>query len=236
MEIIMTRLQKYTVFSSAIFGLATIFLGTILLGIFPSTAELAEGFQTPVIAFEFAKTESDLSFLSGQSELSRSNREQMDAGHSGWDMFFPLAYGGFIALLLLRIKGQSRGFIWLGVVFAVLIVPFDINENLTLLQITAALAGSAATEGLLLKLYLATWLKWGAIGASIAILAAGFAINRHYLSASVAALAAVGVATCWLFNSEPFLAEIMSKLILLFFVFFTIETGIQSWRLMQSRD
>jgi len=64
MEIIMTRLQTYTVFSSAIFGLATIFLGAILLGIFPSTAELAEGFQTPVIAFEFAKTESDLSFLS----------------------------------------------------------------------------------------------------------------------------------------------------------------------------
>jgi len=160
----------------------------------------------------------------------------MDAGHSGWDMAFPFAYGGFIAMLLLRIKGQGRGFIWLGVVFAVLIVPFDINENLTLLQVTAALAGSAATEGLLLKLYLATWLKWGAIGASIAILAAGFAINKKYLSASMAVLAAAGVVTCWLFNSEAIFAETMSKLIFLFFVFFTIETGIQSWRLMQSRD
>jgi len=229
----MTRLQKYTLLGSAIFGLATIFLGAILLGIFPSTAELAEGFKTPVIAFEFAKTESDLSFLSGNSELSRSNREKMDSGHSGWDMVFPFAYGGFIAFLLLRIKGKSHRFVWLGVVFAVLIIPFDINENLTLLQITSALADSTSTEALLLELHIATWLKWGAIGASIAVLARGFVINKNYLSAMVALLAAVGIATCWVFNSEPILAEVMSVLIFLFFVFFTIETGIQSWRLIR---
>lgn len=231
----MTRLQKYTLHCSVFFGLATIVLGAVLLGIFPSTAELAEGFQTPVIAFEFAKTESDLSFLSGNSELSRLNREKMDAGHSGWDMAFSFAYGGFIALLLLRIKGQGRGFIWLGVVFAVLIIPFDINENLTLLQITSALAGSASTEALLLGLYVATWLKWGAIGASIAILSAGFTIDKNYWSATVSMLAALGIATCWVFNSEPILAETMSKLIFLFFVFFTIKTGVQAWRLIQAK-
>jgi len=233
MEIIMTRLKNYTLFSSVFFGLATIVLGAILLAIFPSTAELSEGFQTPVIAFEFAKSESDLSFLSGNSELSQLNREKMDAGHSGWDMVFPFAYGGFIALLLLRIKGQGSGFIWLGVVFAVLIIPFDINENLTLLQITSALADSASTEGLLLALYVATWLKWGAIGASIAILAAGYSINKNYWSATVSIVAALGIATCWVFNSEPVLAETMSKLIFLFFVFFSIETGMQAWRLTQ---
>jgi len=235
MEITMARLQNYTLLISAFFGLATIFLGVILLGIFPSTAELAEGFQTPVIAFEFAKTESDLSFLSGNSELSRSNREQMDLGHSGWDMVFPFAYGGFIAFLLLRIKGNGHRFIWLGVVFAVLIIPFDINENLTLLKITSALADSRSTDALLLELNIATWLKWGAIGASIAVLARGFAISKNYISAIVALLASVGIATCWIFNSEPILAEIMSVLIFVFFVFFTIETGVHAWRLIQEK-
>jgi len=233
MGTIMARLQKYTLLTSAFFGLATIFLGAILLGIFPSTAELAEGFRTPVIAFEFAKTESELSFLSGQSEISRLNREQMDAGHSTWDMVFPFAYSGFIAFLLLRIKKQGRSFIWLGVAFAVFIIPFDINENLTLLQITSALAGSSSIETLLLQLHLATWLKWGAIGASIAVLAGGYVMNKNYLSATVAALAAIGIATCWAFNSEPILAELMSTFTFLFFVFFTIETGIQSWRLIR---
>ena len=141
----MVSFQKYTTFGSAIFGIATIIVGIVMLFVFPISADLSEGFRTPIIAFEFAKTEADLSFLSGSSELNRLNREKMDAGHI-WDMGFPFAYGGFIALMLLQIAEGGHRFVWLGVLFAVSIIPFDINENLTLLQITEALGNSASTE------------------------------------------------------------------------------------------
>jgi hypothetical protein len=117
--------------------------------------------------------------LSGSSEANRLNRAKMNAGHV-WDMGFPFAYAGFINLMLLRIVKGGHGFVWLGVLFAVLIIPFDINENLTLLQITEALENSASVETLLLELHIATWLKWGAMGASMALLSIGFVAFKEY--------------------------------------------------------
>lgn len=131
----MVSFQKCMTLASSIFGMATIIVGIVMLFAFPISADLSAGFRTPIIAFEFAKTEADLSFLSGSSELNRLNREKMDAGHF-WDMGFPFAYGGFIALMLLQIAERGHRFAWLGVLFAVSIIPFDINENLTLLQIS----------------------------------------------------------------------------------------------------
>jgi hypothetical protein len=231
----MTKFQEYTIHASALCGLATILLGVIMLFTFPLSADLSEGFRTPIIAFEFAKTDADLSFLSGSSDANRLNRVKMDAGHT-WDMGFPFAYGGFIILMLLRmIKGGQR-FVWFGVVFAVAIIPFDINENLTLLQITQALENSASIETLLLKLHIATWLKWGAIGASMAVLSIGFAASKEYLSAVVSILAALGIAICWASNSEPNIAEEMSTLTFLFFVVLSVKACIQSWTLIRQRE
>jgi len=205
-----------------------------MLFTFPISADLSEGFRTPIIAFEFAKTEADLSFLSGNGELNKLNREKMDAGHF-WDMGFPFAYGGFIALMLLQIRKGGHRFIWLGILFAVSIIPFDINENFILLEITKALGNSASIEVLLLELHIATWLKWGALGACIAVLAAGFAVSKEYLSAVVSLLAALGIAVCWASSSESSTAEAMSTLIFLFFLVFSIKACIQSWTLIRQR-
>jgi hypothetical protein len=228
----MTRFQEYTILGSAIFGITTIILGIIMLFTFPISADLSEGFRTPIIAFEFAKTEADLSFLSGSGELNRLNRDKMDAGHI-WDMGFPFAYAGFIALMLLKIAKNGHRFAWLGVLFTVSIIPFDINENLTLIQITKALGNSTSIEALLLELHIATWLKWGAIGVSIATLAARFVASKEYLSALVSLLAALGIAVCWVSNSEPYIAEAMSTFLFLFFLILTIKACIQSWTLMR---
>jgi hypothetical protein len=226
------KLQEQLILACAIFGLGTITLGIIMLFTFPVSADLSEGFRTPIIAFEFARTEADLSFLSGSDDLSLVNREQMDAGHV-WDMVFPFAYAGFIALMSLRLAMSGYRLAWLGVLIAVLIIPFDINENLTLLQITNALENSASIHTLLGKLHLATWLKWGAIGASIGVLAVGFAARKAYWSAGVSLLAALGVAVCWVSDSEPSIAEAMSVLTFLFFLFFSVKTCIEAWALMR---
>jgi hypothetical protein len=235
MNIVMTKLNKYTLFGSAIFGILTLILGIVMLFTFPIDADLSEGFQTPIIAFEFAKTEADLSFLSGDSELNKQNREKMDAGHV-WDMGFPFFYGGFIILMLLHVSKNNHRFIWLGLVCAASIIPFDINENLTLLQITKALGNSASIENLLLELHIATWLKWGAIGFSIAVLAAGFAASKEYFSAVFSMLSPLGVAICWASDSHPSLTEAMSIIIFLFFAVFTIKACIQSWTVIRTKS
>jgi len=224
------KVPEYILIGAAIFGLATIILAIIMLFTFPMSAELSEGFRSPIIAFEFAKTEADLAFLSGSSELSRLNRENMDAGHQ-WDMFFPFAYGGFIALMLLKLARGGRGFAWLGILFALLIIPFDLNENQTLLQITAALEHSNTVESLLQELHTATWLKWGAIGLSISVLSLGFFANKEYSSAALSTLTALSIAASWGTNAQPNITEAMSVILSLFFLIFAIQACIQIWRL-----
>lgn len=228
----MTRFQQGTVLGAAILGIATLLLGLVILFTFPSSAELPEGFRTPIIAFEFAKTEGDLAFLSGSSDISQLNRKQMDAGHF-WDMGFPVAYGGFLALLLLYMAKDGYRFAWLGVFFALSIIPFDIHENLILLQITHALEHSAAIDTLLVKLHTATWLKWAAIGVCAAVLAVAFAAKKQYLSALVSALAALAIAACWISNSAPVMAEAMSTIIFIFFLFLTVSVCVQSWKIVK---
>lgn len=161
-EVVSTR-QQLLVHSTSAFGIATIILAIVLLYTFPITADLANGFHTPIIAFEFAKSEADLSFLSGNSELSVLNRNAMDNSHF-WDMGFPFAYGGFITLALLQLANQVHRILLVGTAVAILIIPFDIQENLILLDITEALSQSADTTTLLSALAGATWLKWGGSG------------------------------------------------------------------------
>lgn len=229
----MTRFQQGTILSAAVFGIATMLLGIVILLSFPLTADLPAGFRTPIIAFEFAQKEADLAFLSGSSATSQLNREKMDAGHF-WDMGFPFAYGGFLALMLLQIAKGGFRFAWLGIVFALLIIPFDIHENLILLQITNALEHSAAIDTLLVQLHTATWLKWAAVGVCAAVLAAAFAAKKQCLAALVSALAALAIAACWVSNTAPVLAEAMSTIIFLFFLFLTVSACMQSWKIVKN--
>ncbi len=229
----MPDLHKYAVIGSAAFGIATIVLGIIMLFIFPSNADLSEGFRTPIIAFEFAKTDADLAFLSGDGETSRLNRKKMDAGHR-WDMVFPFAYAGFVALLLLQSATRGQRRLGLAIPVALLIIPFDIWENTILIALTRALGNADSIDMLLVELHLATWLKWGALGISIAALAIGYIVERAYLSALLAVVAAMSVAACWISGSKPALTELMSAAIFLFFFYFSIKSGIQAWKLFSA--
>ncbi len=230
----MARLQIFAIVGSAPFGSATVILGIIMLFVFPSSAELSPGFRTPIIAFEFAKTDADLAFLSGDSDISRSNREKMDAGHR-WDMVFPFAYAGFVALLLLQIVARGRYWLGLAIPLALLIIPLDLRENIILLAITNALGNSASIEVLLQELHVATWLKWGALGISIAALSIGLLAEKSYASALVSAIAALGIATCWVSGSKPAVTEAMSLALFLFFFYFSIRSGMQAWRLFSDK-
>jgi hypothetical protein len=216
-------LQKYASVGAAGFGIATIVLGVIMLFVFPSHANLSDGFRTPIIAFEFAKTDADLAFLSGDNPGSRLYREQMDAGHR-WDMVFPVAYAGFITLLLLQIVAQGQYWLSLALPIALLIMPLDIRENRVLLAITHALGNGESIASLLQDLQVATWLKWGALGISLAALAIGYLAQQAWLAAILALLAAGSVAACRMSGSAPVMAEAMSAAISVFFLYFAIRS------------
>jgi hypothetical protein len=225
----MAGLQKYWIVGAAAFGIATAALGIVMLFIFPSQAELSQGFRSPIIAFEFANTEDDLAFLSGSSETSRTNRQKMNEGHR-WDMVFPFAYAGFVTLLLLQLVARGQRWLWLAIPVALLIIPFDIRENLVLLAITSALSDSTSAALLLPALYVATWLKWGALGLSIGALAVGYTVEKHYFSAAVSAFTAAGIAACWVSGAEPVIAEAMSAATSLFFFYFTVKACVLAWK------
>jgi hypothetical protein len=226
----MPELQKFAIVGSAAFGIATVILGLIMLFVFPSSAELSAGFRTPIIAFEFARTDADLAFLSGDSAMSRLNREKMDAGHR-WDRVFPFAYAGFVALLLLQSVTRGQYWLALAIPIALLIIPFDLRENSILLAITHALGNAASTEVLLQELHVATWLKWGALGISIAALAVACIAEKTRLAASLAAVSSLSIAVCRISGSKPVIAEAMSAAIFLFFLYFSIRSCIQAWQL-----
>ena len=207
----MPKSQAFLTTGTAIFGMATLGIAAVMMFTFPREAELADGFRTPVIAFEFATTETDLGFLTGSDEAATRNREKMDAGHA-WDMVFPFAYAGFIVLLLLSLTQKGYGLGRLGILVALAIIPLDINENLVLLRITEALENGASVQTLLPPLYPATWLKWGALSISMLILSIGFGRSKQYVSATFAALTGLGIAACWFSGTKPAMAELMSLL------------------------
>ena len=87
---------------------------------------------------------------------------------------------------------------------------------------------------LLQELHVATWLKWGALGISITALAAGSLLEKSYASALVSAIAALGVAMCWVSGSKPVVAEAMSLALFLFFLYLSLGSCMQAWRLFSS--
>ena len=210
-------------------GIATMVLGLIMLNIFPTSADLPEGFRTPIIAFEFAKVEADLGYMAGDNPEAVANRQKMDAGMQ-WDMFFPIAYAALLGLLLLDLAFRGHTIAWPGIAVAVLIFPFDIYENLTLLEITRALDASAATEAILERLQLATWLKWGAIAITMAVLSVALFVDKQKAFAILAGITAMSIAVCWLSGSNPLAAEIMSGLSSVFFLAFSVKAGLMAWR------
>ena len=115
-----------------------------------------------------------------------------------------------------------------------LIIPLDIRENVVLIAITRALENGETIAQLLRELHIATWLKWGAMGASLAALALGLVAEKAYLAALVSAVAALSIAACWFSGSAGRIAEMMSAATALFFLYFTVRAMMQLRQTAQS--
>lgn len=147
-----------------------------IMALLPTSAALNDGWQTPIIALELARTPADVAFLMGDEHAEL--RQAIDAAHVV-DMAFPWAYAGLLLLTLLRLKVSTR----LRAIAAVLtgiVVLADIRENLVLLSLTEAVGRGNPIEALLGPLALATWVKWGAIAGLLALIGAQALPRRRW--------------------------------------------------------
>lgn len=142
-----------------------------ILAVFPaSMGELPEGFKTPIIAFELARSPAEIEAmfgLPGSAERAEWVRA-MDLGNSV-DFGFLLIYGSLLALAgrAFRLTGARSAVI--AEVGGVVAALADALENVHLLRITGSLGQVDAATVSALAVF--TWLKWGSIAASLAALA-----------------------------------------------------------------
>lgn len=155
-------------FLSGIFGIGALAMMLILALVAPrDTGPLPSGFITPVMAFEFAATESEVWQLfqpAGSAEaMDRVNR---------WDFLFMAFYSLLLftfALAAARRTGQPSFYV--AAALAPVILLADVLENVQLFALTYGTTldgGSLVNE--LDRLRLFTWLKWGGLAAYFLLL------------------------------------------------------------------
>lgn len=199
------------------FGGLTLLLGLTLVWIFPSQASLSEGFQTPIIAFEFARDMEDLSFLAGQQSEAVQARNALRLGLY-WDMLFPIAYAGFLATLLASKLPAAPTIARLGLACTILIVPADIHENLVMLSLLQQAAILEISPALITTLHWATWLKWVLLGVSIACLAILMHRHKQLKTAALGIVTTILMIVTMLSDSMALLCELMSLSVFVFFI------------------
>ncbi len=122
-------------------GLSVLILTGVIFPIFPQEMAIPNGIDSPVIAFEFARTQADLVAVFGEAgdPLRQERIQSMDQGNR-IDFAYMAAYSVFITLFFMGAYRKSQRRIWL--MFAALGVLAGISdavENTILFEITADL-------------------------------------------------------------------------------------------------
>lgn len=211
-------------FKSGIIGILVIVCSLMLMKIFPSQApQMPDGFMTPILAFEFAKTSQEVEKLFGNpsSEYRAAMIEAMNLGNR-LDYFYMILYSLFLftfSVTCARIRKTPR--YYLGALLSILVLLGDAMENLQLLRITAKLAEGGFERELQLLNYF-TWLKWGGLTLVFLILSPFFLTGR--LTTKVISL--VGLSTAVLaiisFQNRSAVNEIFSLSVTVMFLLMII--------------
>ncbi|MDX1415019.1 MAG: hypothetical protein R3293_12560 [Candidatus Promineifilaceae bacterium] len=151
--------------TSALIGIGVILISLVLMVTGPQeTGPLAEGFFTPVIAFEFAANIQDVNliFRNESNQLIESAVSAMTFGVR-LDFLFMLLYGAFLVTFAITCALLAGDRLFYAAALAAVLAPiFDLLENLQLLSIMQQL-GNGIFLSQLRNLHLFTWLKWGAL-------------------------------------------------------------------------
>jgi hypothetical protein len=156
-------------------GLVVVLVSLVLTGIFPKEAlVMPEGFKTPILAFEFVKTNQEIINLFGTEDEVRADLVQaFDLGN--WvDFVYMVLYSAFLFRFAATAVTQSRRkLFYVGSLLAGVILLGDLLENIQLLQITAVIdSGNFNQQLALLPIF--TWVKWGGLALYFLLLSPYF--------------------------------------------------------------
>ncbi len=157
-------------FKSGLIGIGVVVVSLVLMAINPAEApKMPDGFSTPILAFEFARTEQEVVDLFGSDPAVRAELVRAFDLGSWVDFGYMLLYAGFLFLFAVQVvKVNGRSLFYLAAAFAVIIFVGDLLENVQLLGITAALGGEYGRQLTLLPIF--TWIKWGGLAVYFLLL------------------------------------------------------------------
>ncbi len=156
---------------SGFIGIAVIVVSVILMGINPTEVPtMPEGFKTPILAFEFVRTNQEVIDLFGQDGAIRAQLVQAFDLGSWVDFVYMALYSAFLfSFAQTIIKLTGRKLFYAAAALAVVIFLADLMENVQLLGITAVI-DTGNFEQQLPLLYLFTWIKWGGLAICFLLL------------------------------------------------------------------
>ncbi len=160
--------KKTIVYFNIVLGLGTLILGGILNIVYPAEiAWMPEGFFSPITAFEFLQTESEVMKFFGEAGPRQDKWiSEMNNGHR-IDYFFLVIYCSFIISSAWYYIQKTRSKWLLGiVVLSVIAGVSDVFENLQLTQIGNSLTTQNFGDSLH-YLFIFTWLKWGSLAFAL---------------------------------------------------------------------
>ena len=163
-------------------GLAVIVMSVLLLFVFPPKApSLPEGFLTPIIAFEFIKTKSEVIRMFGGENIMVRNEmaHAMDMGNR-WDYAYMCLYSAFLLMFSVTCaKLSGNKYYYAGAALALAVLAADGLENIQLLGITANIS-TGNFDSQLRLLHVFTWIKWGGIALIFLTLSPWFFKGGHF--------------------------------------------------------
>lgn len=135
---------------------------------FPKTNP--EGFQSFIVAFEFARTPEQIhSIFNG---FDADTLRNIDIGNY-FDFGFMITYNLFLGIFFYKAAITfKKNWLMAGIPFSLIVLITDFIENIYLLQITGMYTPDIANAALipvLNKLYIVTWIKWGGLAVIFAI-------------------------------------------------------------------
>jgi hypothetical protein len=130
--------SRWAFVATLVLTLATLAFPLALFGTPPDlgSAPMANGFQTPILAFEFAKGIDDIAFLQGE-DAAALRAWLVDVQFK--DNVFPIAYAGMAAVFFLGMALRGRFLAVIGIGLALATIPADWQENATMNAILAEL-------------------------------------------------------------------------------------------------
>lgn len=209
---------------SLLFGIPMLILGLVLMFTNP-TAEgnLAEGFHTPIIAFEFIQSVPEVSkYFKVESPNGYRNAMMLGNNLDFLFMFFYSAFLGFTGLGILKQTKEKA--LWLPIMLTIVMFFADLLENMTIASIIANhFNGEVITASYFGNLKFFTWLKWGSIDAVILMYSSYF-LQQKKLVKVIGVIAIINflVAIAAFFHRSV-LNEIMATMVILLFVMIFIH-------------